>query len=180
MVVDLGTGDGRAVLARARSSSGELVIGIDASAAAMRVASQRAAARPSRGGVPHAWFLVAAAETLPGALAGTADLVTVTLPWGSLLRGVLGRDDPALCGLAGLLKPGGRLEAFVSVTPRDRVDGFETLSSGAADGIAGAWAAAGLCLASMRPATLDELRATGSTWAKRLGPRPVWRLVGQR
>ena len=176
MVVDVGTGDGRSVVARARRSPGELILGIDASADAMREASRRAAAAPARGGLPNARFFVEAAEALPGPLAGAADLVTVTMPWGSLLRGVLGQDDAVLRGLAGLLSDGGRLEALISVTPRDRVPDIEALASEHRAPIAGAASEVGLRLVSFRVASAAEVTETGSSWARRLGARPVWRL----
>ena len=43
---------------------------------------------------------MASAEALPDGLCGLADLVTVNLPWGSLLRGALALDDAAAAGIA--------------------------------------------------------------------------------
>ena len=63
VVVDLGTGDGRFVLAAAAAGPDTLVIGVDASAGAMAEASRRAAGPTRRGGLPNALFVVAAAET---------------------------------------------------------------------------------------------------------------------
>jgi len=176
VVIDIGTGDGRAVLARARAAPCDLVLGIDAAADSMREASRRAAARPERGGLANARFFVDAAEALPGPLAGTADLVTITMPWGSLLRGVLGRDPAAMAGIAGLLSDGGVVEVLVSVTPRDGVAGFAALSAADESAIAAAWSRLGLRLVDLRLATTAEVVATGSSWARRLGTRPVWRL----
>ena len=62
MAIDLGTGDGRSVLAAAAARADALVIGVDASAAAMAEASRRAA---RRGALPNALFAVAAAEHPP-------------------------------------------------------------------------------------------------------------------
>jgi 16S rRNA (adenine(1408)-N(1))-methyltransferase len=176
VVIDIGTGDGRAVLARARATPCDLVLGIDAAAASMREASRRAAARPARGGLANARFFVEAAEALPGPLAGTADLVTITMPWGSLLRGVLGRDTAVMTGIAGLLAAEGSIELLVSVTARDAVDGIATLSADDAPTIAAAWSRFGLRLVTFQPAMTEEIVATGSSWARRLGERPVWRL----
>lgn len=202
MIVDLGTGDGRAVLARARSEPRALVIGIDASAAAMAEMSRRASQR----GPGNALFLAEGAERLAdSALAGRADLLTVTFPWGSLLRGFVGLDPATLAGAAALLRPGGRLEVLASVMPSDRVPGLDCLDDRAAAAIRAAWRAAGLELTSMRPATPAEIVASGSSWAGRLRaarkgprgagphgaesrasgsrgaePRPVWRLDGGR
>jgi 16S rRNA (adenine(1408)-N(1))-methyltransferase len=177
VVVDIGTGDGRAVLPRARTEPGALVLGVDASAAAMAESSRRAVRR----GPSNAIFLAAGAEALGDTvLAGETDLVTITFPWGSLLRGVLGFDAGALAGIAAVVAPGGRVEVLASVIPTDGVDGLATLDASCEPGIRRAWAAAGLELVSMRPATSAEIAASGSSWARRLrserNARPVWRL----
>jgi 16S rRNA (adenine(1408)-N(1))-methyltransferase len=178
VIIDVGTGDGRAVLARAAAAPATLVIGVDANASAMAEASRRA----DRRGPANALFLAAGAEALHGSpLVGRAELVSVQFPWGSLLRGVLGLDLPALDGLASLLGPGARLEVIASVVPSDAVDGLAWLDASTEPGIRAAWAAAGAELVEMRPATADEVAASGSTWARRLGAgRPVWRLEGRR
>jgi 16S rRNA (adenine(1408)-N(1))-methyltransferase len=178
VIVDLGAGDGRAVLARAAANPDALVIGIDASAAAMAEASRRADRGRSRR--PNALFLVEAAEALPGPLAATAAEVSVTLPWGSLLRGVLGLDRRALAGIASVVARGGRVSALVSVVPADRIDGVASLEASMERAIAEAWRSHGFELVAMRPATDSDRAATRSSWARRLGDRPVWRLEFQR
>ena len=62
MAIDLGTGDGRHVLAAAAARRDTLVVGIDANAAGMAEASRRAA---RRGALPNALFAAAAAEHPP-------------------------------------------------------------------------------------------------------------------
>jgi 16S rRNA (adenine(1408)-N(1))-methyltransferase len=57
------------VLAAAAAQPDRLVVGVDANAAGIMTASRRAAANPSRGGLPNALFVVAAAEALPAELA---------------------------------------------------------------------------------------------------------------
>ncbi len=181
MIVDLGTGDGRAVLRQAVAAPSALVIGIDATAAAMREASQRAARR----GPPNALFLAAGVEMLGDTLlAGRADLVTVTMPWASLLRGVVGLDPAAMAGIASVVAPGGRIVALTSIAPIDRIPGIATLDAARADDIRRAWAEVGIELRSMRPATADDIATTGSSWARRLRSgtpdRVVWRLESGR
>lgn len=186
MIVDIGTGDGRAVLDRAVDEPTALVIGVDASAAAMATASRRAARR----GPHNALFLAEGAERLVDSpLALCADLVTVTFPWGSLLRGVLGLEPGALTGVASLLRAGGRLQVLASVVPSDGVAGMDCLDTTQVPAIRAAWRAAGLDLTSFGPAMADDIAASGSTWARRLRAapagrdiesRPVWRLDGRR
>jgi 16S rRNA (adenine(1408)-N(1))-methyltransferase len=176
VIVDLGTGDGRAVLAGAIAEPRTLVIGIDANASGM-AESSRLAVRPRPGrDAPNAIFLVEAAEALPGPLAGAASLVTITMPWGSLLRGVLGLDRIALRGVASVVGRDGRVVVLVSVTPADHVHDLFELGQLAQPAIAEAWRSVGFELESMRLASAEDLRASRSSWARRLGDRPVWRL----
>src|SRR5688572_5365529 len=140
-----------------------------------------ASGRAARRGPTNAMFLAAGAETLADTpLAGRMDLVTVTFPWGSLLRGVLGLDPCALAGIAALPAPGGRVEILASVVPSDRIDGIASLDVSREATICRAWAAVGIDLVSMRLATNDEIAASRSSWARRLGSagdaRPVWHL----
>jgi 16S rRNA (adenine(1408)-N(1))-methyltransferase len=176
VIVDLGTGDGRAVLARAATEPDALVIGVDAAPVAMADVSRRA----DRRGLANAMFLMAGVEALPGSLlVAVADEVTVTFPWGSLLRGLVGLDPAALAGVAAPLRSGGRIKVLASVVPSDGVDGLPSLDASHAVRIAEAWRCAGLELVAMRPVTTAELRAVRSSWARRLGDRPVWRLEGR-
>ena len=128
--------------------------------------------RASRGRPPNALFVVAAAERVPEELHSIADELTILFPWGSLLRGVLALDDaaPASTGIASLLAPGRVATAIVSIEDRDglelpQLDGED----GACEALRGRWSRHGLELCALRPATRDEIQATGSTWARRLG-----------
>ena len=177
-MVDLGTGDGRAVIERARREPGTLVIGVDASAVAMAESSRRAARSVSRGGQPNAIFVVAAAERPPEELVGIADELVITFPWGSLLAGALGLDATAAAGVAALIKDGGHARILASVVDDDRLD-LRPLSEEDASTLADRWACHGLTLAEFRPATPIEIEASRSSWARRLSAgrrRPVWRI----
>jgi 16S rRNA (adenine(1408)-N(1))-methyltransferase len=179
VIVDLGCGDGRAVLAAAAAEPGALVIGIDAAAASMAEASRRAARSASRGGPPNALFLAAGADALDPVLDGAADRVTVLFPWGSLLRGAVAVDETIADAIARLVKPGALIAMLVSVTERDRVPGIPCLDQTTVAGVAERWAAVGMTLVDAHLATPDELAATRSTWAKRLAAgrgRQAWRL----
>ena len=177
MVADIGTGDGRAVLARAAAEPASLALGVDSAASAMAESSRRAARR----GPSNAVFLAAGAESLgDSVLAGRVDLVTISFPWGSLLRGVVGLDETALAGVASLVAPAGRLAVLASVVPTDGIEGIASLDATCEPEIRAAWERRGMDLVSMRPATNDEIVASHSSWARRLvscrDTRPVWRL----
>jgi 16S rRNA (adenine(1408)-N(1))-methyltransferase len=162
VAVDLGTGDGRRVLAVAGEQPDTLAIGLDANAAAMADSSRRASR--GRAALPNALFAVAAAEQPPEALHGLAGSLTVNFPWGSLLRGLLGEDDAVLAGVARLMAPGAEGAVLLSVMPRDRLP----LPVPAPASLSPVYERHGLDLIEMRPATPEEVAGSGSSWAKRL------------
>ena len=168
-MIDVGTGDGRAVLETAARQPSTLVLGMDASAPAMAEASRRAARHARKGGLPNAGFVVAAAEAPPVELVGLADALTVLFPWGSLLRGVLGRDEAVAAGLDSVVAPDGSIELLLAPSARDRLDGLPTEIAAIVDAAARTFEAFGFELVDGRRATTDEVRASGSTWARRLG-----------
>ncbi|MCM6776676.1 class I SAM-dependent methyltransferase [Nocardia sp. CDC159] len=182
MRIDLGTGDGRAVLAAAASDPGRLVIGIDASAAGMIDASRRSL-RP-RDGLANTLFVVAAAERLPSELDGVADEVTINFPWGSLLRGLLTAEDTVLSGLVRIMKPGAALSILLSVTDQDHSAELPPVTdAGALEALVAPYAAWGLIVTGIRPLSRAEVVAAGSSWGKRLGAgerRPAWSIQARR
>ena len=173
MTIDAGTGDGRAVLAAAAREPATLVLGLDPVAPAMAESSRRAALPARKGGLPNAGFIVAAAESPPAALAGVADLVTVRFPWGSLLRGVIGRDATVAGGLSSLVAPGGAIELLVAPIERDGLDDVPTSSAGLIAGAARAFGPFGFEIERAGEPMTREVRATGSTWARRLDRKPT-------
>jgi 16S rRNA (adenine(1408)-N(1))-methyltransferase len=116
VIVDLGAGDGRLTYRLARAHPDWLCVAVDACAAAMRRLSSKAVRRAARGGAPNALFLLAAAESLPGALEGMADEITVQYPWGSLLRAVIEPDPAILRQIARVGRPGARLRVRLNVS----------------------------------------------------------------
>jgi 16S rRNA (adenine(1408)-N(1))-methyltransferase len=171
------------VLAAAQVEPDRLVIGVDANAAAMAGASWRAGRKPERGGVSNVLFVVAAAEQLPDELDSVAELVTVHLPWGSLLRGLLRPDPLVMTGLAGLMSPGARLSMLVSSTVRDQGAGVEPIEEATLQRLASGYRRQGLAVTKLRPATTTDVVAAHSTWGKRLGvgrQRPAWLLEAKR
>lgn len=173
MTIDIGTGDGRAVLATAAAEPTTLAIGLDANAAAMAETSRRAAGPARKGGLANALFVLAAAEAPPEELRALAARVTVLFPWGSLLRGCFGEDASVAEGIAGLLAPDGTLELLLAPADRDGLDGLPTDAAAVIAAATGTFDAVGLRLVEGRTATDVEVRASGSTWARRLLSNPA-------
>ena len=170
--MDVGTGDGRFVLGRARSEPAGFHIGFDPVAEAMAEASRRAAAKPARGGLENAMFVQAGLETLGDALNGLADRLTVNFPWGSLLRAVALPDPAQLTRLAALAKPGAELDVLVNLTPLRDLAYVEKLglSDAALTGdehrLRRRYAAAGWSVRSIEEVTGTLIRAT--RWGSQL------------
>jgi hypothetical protein len=169
VVVDLGAGDGRAVLRRARREPRTLFIGIDAVADALREASRRAARRSDRGGLPNVILLVGAAETLPWLLAGRVDELVVALPWGSLLEGVMAPHSGLAARLLSMLRPGGRLELLLSLEGADAATGLPPLDEDAIAEVAGQYAGLGMRCCGLREATAQDVARLSGSWGRRLG-----------
>ena len=175
MTIDVGTGDGRAVLATAAAEPTSLVIGIDANAASMAEASRRAAAPSRKGGLANAMFVLATAEAPPEEFRALAGRVTVLFPWGSLLRGCLGADASVAEGIATLLTPQGTLELLLAPADRDGLVGLPAYPAAVIEAATTTFDALGLRLVEARPATDVEVRASGSSWARRLLSNPTTR-----
>jgi hypothetical protein len=167
--VDLGTGDGSAVVRWARIHPDEAVLGIDADMSRMREASARAGRPAGKGGLPNAWFAVAPAEALPTELDGRVDELRIVLPWGSLLRGALGPEPWFHGATSRLLRPDGTFRLLVSVTPRDSVPGVMNLDAATAEALGQRYEASGWTVIGVRHAEDRDVAALGSSWAKRLG-----------
>jgi hypothetical protein len=83
-----------------------------------------------------------------------------------------------LAGVAELLAPGAEAVVLVSVVPRDGLPAIP-----AAGDLSGAYARHSLELVDVREATGEEITASRSSWAKRLGAgaaRPVTLLQARR
>ena len=118
---------------------------------------------------------------------GIADLVTVNLPWGSLLRGALALDGRAAAGIASLVAPGGAVEMLLAPASRDHLADDISVESRLGGSLEADWAAMGLELRDARRATPADVAAVRTTWARRLGvaggrapDRVAWRLVLRR
>lgn len=176
-MLDLGTGDGAAVIRRARREPRALVIGIDPNASAMREASRLAARGPKKGGLPNALFVVAAAESLPPELNGRVDELWITLPWGSLLRGAACAEPWLIEALQRIMRPRAEARVLLSVTARDAAMGLPAFDAAALIELAARYAAGGLEPVGARAATPADVGETGSGWARRLDiprSRPAW------
>ena len=123
--------------------------------------------------------VAAAADALE--LSHIAHRVSVLLPWGSLLRGVALPEPSMLRALHALCVAGAELEVVFSYQAGDTLDpAMSPLTEEHVAGLPIAYAREGFSVTRVTTLNREELRALGTTWAKRLGfgrPRTAWRLL---
>nr|WP_232660765.1 hypothetical protein [Pseudonocardia sp. TRM90224] len=170
----MGAGDGKAALRRARADPAATVIGVEPAWQQLVAVAGRARQRPERGGAPNLWFVAATAEEPPAELLGVVDEIHATMPWGSLLAGLVRPERRTLDGLAALAKPGAALRVLIATDAwREPVPhalrGLERPSPElVTNALACAYASAGWRITDARWLDTVETRAVESSWARRL------------
>jgi len=174
-LVDVGTGDGRFAYQLASADPTRLVVGVDALDEPMGEIAAKSARKRARGGRPNLLLVRAAIEALPPELVGVADEVSVQLPWGSLLEGIVLARDDVLGGLAALCAPGARLEVtlngeiWLDSTPIRYEHLPVPTPEYVADVVATGLAEVGITFGAARYASAAEAKALPTTWARKLG-----------
>lgn len=177
VTIDLGAGDGRWAYRRALAEPQRCVIAIDPVRENLREMSAKAAAKPARGGAPNAIYVIASIEQMPDELAGVAHEIFVTLPWGSLMRGVILGEPSTLAAIARLGRDRASLRIVLNTrifddpVPLEVRDLPEVTPAYVEATLASRYAAAGLRIDTTREMDADEVAALGTTWAKRLSHR---------
>jgi SAM-dependent methyltransferase len=180
VLVDAGCGDGRHTVRWAEREPEALVVGLDAETTRL----DRALSAARRRRLRRLLFVTAAVEDAPAALVGHADEIAVVMPWGSLLDGVLGADEPVLTALLGLGAPGAVLRAVVNVRPWDAPSSVDRRLAATPEPtpahlatLRERYAEHGWRLAEPVPLTDAEARSLGSTWASRVVSARASRLL---
>jgi 16S rRNA (adenine(1408)-N(1))-methyltransferase len=173
LLLDLGTGDGKHVLAEARRRPHTLVVGLDAGPDAMRRVSARAGVKPAKGGVPNAIFVWAAVEQLPDELDAVTEVHSL-MPWGSLLRAFVTPDETVLRHIAARCVDGAtflitlNLHAWRPAVPEVGQTAEPTPET-AGSTLSAAYAAAGWQLTAASYLDDAQVAELGTSWTKRLG-----------
>ncbi len=183
VTVDLGAGDGRFAYRYAAEHADRLVIGIDPVAENLRELSAKATRKPARGGLPNVLYVVASIEQLPPELRGIAGEIFVTLPWGSLMRGIILAKAAVLDGIASLARNGAALHIVLNTrifddpVPVEVRDLPEVTPDYVQETLAPQYARHGIEIVDTRFMDAAEVAATSTTWAKRLSHRAPPRSV---
>jgi predicted RNA methylase len=183
VTVDLGAGDGAFAYRYAQAHPERFVVAIDPVRENLREYSARAAKKPDRGGLANVVYVVASVEQLPDELRAVADEIFVTLPWGSLMRGIILADDVVLAGLASLAREGASMRIVLNTrifddpVPTDVRDLPDVSRQYVEATLAPAYTRHGIEITATRWMDADEVAAIGTTWAKRLSHRAPPRSV---
>ncbi|HEY1126760.1 MAG TPA: hypothetical protein VGF83_03290 [Actinomycetota bacterium] len=164
------------------------MIGVDGSVDRMRELSWRASRKPARGGLPNLLFGQLSLADAPGELVGLADVLTVLLPWGSLLRAVAVPELDALKRLTACARLGARVRFLFGYGAGPEAAAVKELglpALGTEPGLRRLEQAYALAGFRVRGRTLasEAIRQVGSTWAKKLafsdGKRVFVELLGE-
>ncbi|MGW4462985.1 hypothetical protein [Micromonospora sp. NPDC004704] len=175
VIVDVGTGDARTAYRLAKAQPEWLVVGIDPAWQRMSPTSVRASRKPAKGGAPNLLLVNSAIETVPAELHGIADEVSVLMPWGKLLRGVVQGDGDVCAGLRAVARTGAGLDITVGTSIwRDPVPleirELPELTPEYVDTVlAGRLAECGWQVTGAEVISGAEMDRMSSSWARRLG-----------
>ena len=178
--IDLGCGDGRRLYRLAGRNPDVLYVGVDALAAGLAPTAARAARKSSKGGRENLLLVVAAVEDLPADLPGLADRISVILPWGGLLSGLLKAEPVVLRALAGLARPAQGASFDICLSCSHLLEAVEmerrslpVLSKKLfLEELSPLYAAQGLVIESVTDVDSAALRRLDTSWAKRLAANP--------
>jgi 16S rRNA (adenine(1408)-N(1))-methyltransferase len=183
IIIDTGAGDGAWAYRYAASHPDRFVIALDPVRENMREWSAKAARKHEKGGLTNVIFAVASIEQPPEELRAIADEIFVTLPWGSLMRGLILGDDTVLAAIASFARHGARLRIVLNTRifddpiPLDAQDLPEVTPDYVRDTLTEPYARHGIRIENARWMDADEVAAIGTTWAKRLSHRSPPRSV---
>lgn len=183
VTVDVGAGDGRFAYRYAQAEPRRLVIALEPVRENVREMSSKAARRAERGGVANVLFVTGSIEHVPAELRGVANEIFVTLPWGSLMRGLILGEAAVLGGVASLGAAGARVRVVLNTrifddpVPSEAQDLPEVTPDYVRETLTSLYAAAGLRIERAAWMSANEVAALATTWAKRLSHRSPPRSV---
>ena len=155
--LDLGTGDGRYVLALATKHPDWFVIGLDSCRENVREHSQAK--------LSNMLFVLASAQELPNELNGLISHISINFPWGSLLESLLTGDSKLMHGLTSISQAAASIHLHLNGGAM--TENGTTLEIGA-EKIHSSLCRAGWQIESLTMMHRNALRSFPSTWAKRL------------
>jgi 16S rRNA (adenine(1408)-N(1))-methyltransferase len=179
-VADLGCGDGKRALRLATADPAAVAVGVDAETTRL----DRTLATARRRRLSNLFFLTWSLDRPLPALAGKFTNVSVIMPWGSLLDGVLGTDEQVLVNVLTLGRQSADLDMVINCRPWTAPDALDKKLASTPEpteerlaAMRRQYSACGWQLGVPSWLTDDEARALGSSWASRVVSARASRLL---
>lgn len=174
VLIDIGTGNGLYPYQYAKKHPNSLAIGIDPAADNMIDYSVKSQRKPSKGGLDNVLYCIAAIESIPDALANIGDNITVNLPWGSLLEGIVKRENIILNAIVKMAKKNCFFRAVFSYTELHESKEIERRSlpelstSYIKNTLIPYYNKEGIIITEIKSFSNEDLQKLNTLWAKKL------------
>jgi 16S rRNA (adenine(1408)-N(1))-methyltransferase len=168
--IDLGTGDGQYVFKNALKNKETLYIGVEPGLKQLGEYSKKSIKQK----ISNVLFVVGSLEIFPNELIGTADELTIILPWGSLLQSIVNPTEESLNTIKNILKKNGHLIIYFGYAPELEPSETKRLNLDLLDknyienNILPVFQGVGFSKISYDCITKDEMSTLASSWAKRI------------
>jgi 16S rRNA (adenine(1408)-N(1))-methyltransferase len=177
--IDIGTGDGRYIYKNALRSPNTFFIGIDPNQKQLEMYSKKAL----KNKITNISFVLNSIENLQEDFNGIADVVTINLPWGSLLQAIALPNETIITKFSTMLKTNGILKIIFGYTQETEPGEVNRLGLSIIDlnyinkAIGPAFQQQRLKLTNAHLVQKSELKNFESTWSKKLSfgkDRPIY------
>ncbi|HLB51538.1 hypothetical protein A3F07_01385 [candidate division WWE3 bacterium RIFCSPHIGHO2_12_FULL_38_15] len=179
--IDLGTGDGRYVYKNANENIETLFIGVEP----IQKQVENYSRKSQKEKLSNAMFVLGSIEYFPEELIGTADKLTVILPWGSLLQSITNPNYEKTPLISTILKSGGICEIVLGYsqehepTETERLDLQNLSEEYLKSAVIPIFEKNKLHLTEIKSLNKNDLKLIETTWSKKLSygkDRPLYLL----
>ncbi|EKD95337.1 MAG: 16S rRNA methylase [uncultured bacterium] len=179
--IDLGTGDGRYVYKNAKENSDTLFIGIEPIQKQLENYSRKS----QKENITNALYILGSIEFFPEELIGTADKLTIILPWGSLLQSITNPNYEKTALISNILKNKGICEIVLGYSKEHEPNETERLElqnlsvEYLKSTVISMFKKNNLYLTEITSLGKGDLKSIESTWSKKLSfgkNRPLYQL----
>ena len=187
VLIDIGTGNGRYPYLYAKNKPASLAIGIDPAGDNMIEYSVKSLKKPSKGGLHNVLYCVAAIESIPEEFSNIGDKITVNLPWGSLLEGIVKGEETVLNEIFKMAKNNCSFRATFSYTQLHELGEIERRElpelspSYIENTLISHYNKAGIHITEVKQFSNEDLKRVNTLWAKKLmvsKKRDIYSIVG--
>lgn len=174
VLIDIGTGSGRYPYERAKDNPKVFCIGLDP-ATNMEKMSVKSRKKEAKGGVRNLLYVISSLENAPQLLNGLATEIYVTLPWGSLLEGIVKGEEVFIKNIVAMAQGKGTFFrtcfSYSSIHEPSEIEkrGLPLLSLEYLNEVLSLkYKSQGIEITKASVLTEEDLKSMGTLWAKKL------------